>query len=42
MSGIIIKTKEEIEAITEPKRTYSFLADGVLVPESENEEIQTK
>lgn len=36
------KTKEEVEAITEPKRTYSFLADGVLVPESENEEIQTK
>jgi hypothetical protein len=36
------KTKEEVEAITEPKRTYSFLADGVLVPESEGEEIQTK
>ncbi|WP_179020455.1 DUF4920 domain-containing protein [Winogradskyella forsetii] len=25
------KTKEEIEAITEPKRTYSFEADGVLL-----------
>ncbi|WP_296385476.1 DUF4920 domain-containing protein [Winogradskyella sp.] len=25
------KSKEEIEAITEPKRTYSFEADGVLL-----------
>ncbi len=25
------KSKEEIEAITEPKRTYGFLADGVLL-----------
>lgn len=25
------KTKEEIEAITMPKKTYSFLADGVLI-----------
>jgi len=24
-------TKEEVEAITEPKRTYSFEADGVLL-----------
>ena len=27
------KSQEEIEAITEPKRTYAFLADGVLVEE---------
>ena len=27
------KSKEEIEAITEPKRTYSFEADGVLLKE---------
>ena len=27
------KSKEEIEAITEPKLTYSFLADGVLLKE---------
>jgi hypothetical protein len=27
------KTEEEIAAITKPKRTYSFLADGVLLPE---------
>lgn len=25
------KSKEEVEAITEPKRTYAFLADGVLL-----------
>jgi len=29
------KSKEEIEAITEPKRTLSFLSSGVLVPEKE-------
>ena len=27
------KTKEEIEAITEPKRTYALVADGVLLVE---------
>ena len=27
------KTKEEIESITETKKTYSFIATGVLVPE---------
>lgn len=27
------KSEEEIAAITEPKRTFSFLADGVLVKE---------
>lgn len=27
------KSEEEIESITEPERTYSFLADGVLVKE---------
>lgn len=27
------KSKEEIEAITEPKKTYSFVADGVLLAE---------
>ena len=27
------KSKEEIAAITEPKKTYTFLADGVLVKE---------
>lgn len=27
------KTEEEIAAITEPKRTYSFMADGVLLIE---------
>ena len=27
------KSQEEIEHITEPKRTYAFLADGVLVKE---------
>jgi len=27
------KSKEEIEAITKPERTYSFLADGVLIAE---------
>jgi hypothetical protein len=27
------KSQEEIDQITEPKRTYSFLADGVLVKE---------
>lgn len=26
------KTKEEIEAITEPKRTLSFISSGVLIP----------
>ena len=28
-------TKEEIEVITEPKRTFSFLADGVLLVEKQ-------
>jgi len=27
------KSQEEIEAITEPKKTYSFVADGVLLKE---------
>ncbi|HLT32826.1 MAG TPA: DUF4920 domain-containing protein [Aquaticitalea sp.] len=27
------KTKEEIAAITDPKKTYTFMADGVLVKE---------
>ncbi len=27
------KSEEEIAAITEPKRTYSFIADGVLIKE---------
>ena len=27
------KSEEEIEGITEPERTYAFLADGVLVKE---------
>ena len=27
------KSKEEIEAITKPETTYSFLADGVLLKE---------
>lgn len=26
------KSKEEVAAITEPKKTYSFEADGVLIP----------
>ena len=31
------KTKEEIAAITLPKRTLAFVADGVLIPEVENQ-----
>ncbi len=31
------KTKEEIAAITEPKRTLSFVSNGVLIPEMEAE-----
>ncbi len=29
------KTQEEIEAITEPKRTLSFVSSGVLIPEKQ-------
>ena len=29
------KTKDEIEAITEPKRTLSFISSGVLIPEKQ-------
>lgn len=29
------KSQEEIEAITEPKRTLSFISSGVLIPEKE-------
>ncbi|MDT0556770.1 DUF4920 domain-containing protein [Patiriisocius hiemis] len=31
------KTKEEIAAITEPKRTLSFLSNGVLIPVKEEQ-----
>lgn len=31
------KTADEIAAITEPKRTLAFEADGVLIPEVENQ-----
>ena len=31
------KTPEEIAAITEPKRTLSFISNGVLIPEMEME-----
>lgn len=31
------KSKEEIAAITEVKRTLAFEADGVLIPEVEKE-----
>lgn len=31
------KTAEEIAAITEPKRTLAFEADGVLIPEIEKQ-----
>ena len=34
------KTKEEIEAITEPKRTLSFISSGVLIPAAAIEEIE--
>ncbi len=30
-------TPEEVSAITEPKLTYSFLAHGVLISESEDQ-----
>ena len=30
-------TPEEIAAITEPKRTLAFEANGVLIPEAENQ-----
>jgi hypothetical protein len=29
------KTAEEIAAITEPKRTLSFISNGVLIPQQE-------
>jgi len=29
------KSKEEIEAITEPKRTLSFISNGVLIPQNQ-------
>ena len=29
------KSKEEVEAITEPKRTLSFISSGVLIPEKQ-------
>lgn len=32
------KSEEEIEKITEPERTFSFVADGVLLEASKNEE----
>ena len=32
------KTEDEIAAITEPKRTLSFLSNGVLIPDLEAEE----
>ena len=34
------KTKEEIEAITEPKRTLSFISSGVLIPSAALEEME--
>lgn len=34
------KSQEEIDAITTPKRTLSFISSGVLIPESKEEEVK--
>jgi hypothetical protein len=36
------KTPEEVAAITEPKRTLSFISHGVLLPEKQQEAVQNQ